>query len=442
MSAVIPLSLLLCLHFSWGDIPLAFAVEMYVVERANPFRFGDADLQTCSTGFQCFVVLLGLCMAVRVGSLHCLPSHFLFGVIDEPKLDAHTPCVSERHNSLLHLLSLVWIFAFCIFVNCEHVVCFTEHFPLHNNSHLVYRYVYYVCSVWTLAFCLLYSHNDFANTFWPLFQKVSLFVIYLIVCVGPSYHGSHEVIYEDPLCYHCFSGVCIGQVQNRLCMRTTAISNSIFRKICFLSPESHDSQLLFSLLALYELYSLFCFTYGAFCTLGCLGFPHLRVSKYLQNAALLNLWIHQDSNNFEILYLDLQNLPHIEDDHSILVFDCTFGFPGEGPWSITSANIDSFQTHPDCVQWDSDVVAIQETRLSSNNIDTARSNAAEFGRIFFLAHYLPKRKTSMASTKLLMGERHLLRTLQTPEISKMKKMRQDYGQSFKPLPVCQQYGIR
>ena len=50
----------------------------------------------------------------------------------------------------------------------------------------------------------------------------------------------------------------------------------------------------------------------------------------------------------------------------------TLGYPGEGPWSLMSANIDAFHSHPDCVQWDADVIALQETRLSINNFSDAR----------------------------------------------------------------------
>lgn len=50
------------------------------------------------------------------------------------------------------------------------------------------------------------------------------------------------------------------------------------------------------------------------------------------------------------------------------LFDCTLGFPGEGPrWSIISANVDSFATNFNCLQWDADVFMLQEARIADSN---------------------------------------------------------------------------
>ena len=54
-----------------------------------------------------------------------------------------------------------------------------------------------------------------------------------------------------------------------------------------------------------------------------------------------------------------------------LCFDSSLGFPGEGPcatWTCCTANIDAIQTHPDCLQWDFDAIALQETRINQNNL--------------------------------------------------------------------------
>ena len=41
---------------------------------------------------------------------------------------------------------------------------------------------------------------------------------------------------------------------------------------------------------------------------------------------------------------------------AIYRFDMTLGFPGEGPkWPILTANVDSFSTNFNCLQWDADV---------------------------------------------------------------------------------------
>ena len=48
-------------------------------------------------------------------------------------------------------------------------------------------------------------------------------------------------------------------------------------------------------------------------------------------------------------------------------FDSLLGYPGEGPqstWTCCTANIDAVQTHPDCLSWDFDAVALQETRIN------------------------------------------------------------------------------
>ena len=52
-----------------------------------------------------------------------------------------------------------------------------------------------------------------------------------------------------------------------------------------------------------------------------------------------------------------------------LDFDASLGFPGEGPystWTCCTANIDAIQTHPDCLQWDFDAIALQETRINES----------------------------------------------------------------------------
>ena len=54
-----------------------------------------------------------------------------------------------------------------------------------------------------------------------------------------------------------------------------------------------------------------------------------------------------------------------------LEFDQTLGYPGEGPnptWSFCTANIDAVQTHPDCLEWEFDVMSFQETRINHSNL--------------------------------------------------------------------------
>ena len=55
---------------------------------------------------------------------------------------------------------------------------------------------------------------------------------------------------------------------------------------------------------------------------------------------------------------------------SLMNFDATLGFPGEGrrnSWSITTANVDSFAAHPTVLTWPTDVILMQETRIGEAN---------------------------------------------------------------------------
>ena len=99
-----------------------------------------------------------------------------------------------------------------------------------------------------------------------------------------------------------------------------------------------------------------------------------------------------DHLRFNAFCIESGLLPHDPSCFSVLSFDQTLGFPGEGPWSLMSANIDAFHSHPDCVQWDADVIALQETRLSCNNITDARHKSLEFNKDIFFGKLLTDKK--------------------------------------------------
>ena len=99
-----------------------------------------------------------------------------------------------------------------------------------------------------------------------------------------------------------------------------------------------------------------------------------------------------DHLRFNALCIDCGLPPHDSSCFSVLSFDQTLGFPGEGPWSLMSANIDAFHSHPDCVQWDADVIALQETRLSCNNITDARHKSLEYNKDIFYGKLLTDKK--------------------------------------------------
>ena len=76
-------------------------------------------------------------------------------------------------------------------------------------------------------------------------------------------------------------------------------------------------------------------------------------------------------------------------------FDCTKGYPGEGPdsWCITTANIDSLAAHPSVLSWDSDVLLLQETRCGENTLPASHASTAAAG--WKMVHGLPVPKLRM-----------------------------------------------
>ena len=79
-----------------------------------------------------------------------------------------------------------------------------------------------------------------------------------------------------------------------------------------------------------------------------------------------------------------------------LCFDATLGFPGEGPcstWTCCTANIDAIQTHPDCLQWDCDVIALQETRINQNNLKHVSFELGKSNRALCHGGLLDPKKT-------------------------------------------------
>ena len=84
-------------------------------------------------------------------------------------------------------------------------------------------------------------------------------------------------------------------------------------------------------------------------------------------------------------------------------FDSTLGFPGEGPeniqWCCTSANIESSHSHPDCMQWASDLIILQETRLTTTNIQECRKRANEFDKAVFTGTLMQEKKDKNGTFK-------------------------------------------
>lgn len=72
---------------------------------------------------------------------------------------------------------------------------------------------------------------------------------------------------------------------------------------------------------------------------------------------------------------------------SVLEFDATLGFPGEGPippvWTISTANIGSLKTNPSWKYEASSVQCLQETRIGCNNLLHSKKSVKEIGKQLF-----------------------------------------------------------
>ena len=75
-------------------------------------------------------------------------------------------------------------------------------------------------------------------------------------------------------------------------------------------------------------------------------------------------------------------------------FDCSLGFPGEGPsddkpWSLISANIGSLFSHVGWKAWEDHVICLQESRIGKNNVRNARFEVSNCGKHLFHGELLP-----------------------------------------------------
>ena len=86
------------------------------------------------------------------------------------------------------------------------------------------------------------------------------------------------------------------------------------------------------------------------------------------------------------------------------IFDATLGFPGEGPrWSIISANVDSFATNVNCLQWDADAFMLQEARIAESNLVDAQRKAALCNFGLFCSQPLQKLRASNGTFRIPSG---------------------------------------
>lgn len=78
---------------------------------------------------------------------------------------------------------------------------------------------------------------------------------------------------------------------------------------------------------------------------------------------------------------------------SFLAFDSSLGYPGEGPWSIISANIDSLPANTQVFNWPASATVVQETRVSSINLRDINA-VADSHDLLFLPGCLLKPKAN------------------------------------------------
>ena len=70
-------------------------------------------------------------------------------------------------------------------------------------------------------------------------------------------------------------------------------------------------------------------------------------------------------------------------------FDSTLGFPGEGPWTLSTINVGSLEKHPEIYAHTANCLAIQETRVTQANLKTCSFKAAENDRFLHCGPPLP-----------------------------------------------------
>ena len=91
--------------------------------------------------------------------------------------------------------------------------------------------------------------------------------------------------------------------------------------------------------------------------------------------------------------------------HSVLHFDSTKGYPGEGPElvSLVSANIGSLNTNHLWKSWGADIICLQETRIGKNNVRTSVRNIEAVGLRPILGQLLPGLWHANGTTKAPCG---------------------------------------
>ena len=99
-----------------------------------------------------------------------------------------------------------------------------------------------------------------------------------------------------------------------------------------------------------------------------------------------------------------RRMTKLSDGWECFDFDQTLGFPGEGPkWSVISANVDSFQTNFNCLQWDADVFMLQEARIAESNMAESQRKASLCNMRLFCSQPLIKQRASNGTLRIPSG---------------------------------------
>ena len=126
-----------------------------------------------------------------------------------------------------------------------------------------------------------------------------------------------------------------------------------------------------------------------------MSYSHLRVKEgtapFCDGDRIWNTLLF---GNIQVLVRQLQ----------MRIFDCTLGFPGEGPkWAMISANVDSFITNVNCLHWEADAFMLQEARIAHSNMLDAQRKAALCNFQVFCSQPLQKTKVSSGGYRIPSG---------------------------------------
>ena len=294
-------------------------------------------------------------------------------MLDERALPFHLGCVDMLRDCNLPLFEL-WGRSMAVRVGSYLSFSFLARF-----------FSSWLCLVWISAFCLLFSYfscelfnachsisfdNNHCLTF-CLLCLVCTFAFCLLKCLSLSYLSQHL----------------------HICLNAKGFPNLVTCPM--VSPGNHDVLPIVPLCPVWLNHLPRVYT-SLYTSLKCMRSMDLPYSGL---HALLPTPVSESHPSVYVRSSDQKHrfeprFPSISEDFSSFDFDSSLGFPGEGPWSIMSANIDSFQTHADCTSWETDVVALQETRLTKNNIEHSKKRALEHGKDIFHGDLLVEKKDS------------------------------------------------